>query len=98
MGKVLPFEAYEYESCWAIALEETEQSLENARQLSHDSLLKATWATRLSGVSWTYWSTDDAPVLHVDGGTIEMPPDVALLCAMAPGKRLVMATVKVMAR
>jgi hypothetical protein len=82
----------EYLSCYSIALSD---DLEAAKKQSHDNVIAGAGADRLSGVTWTFWSTDEAPILRADAGEIVLPPDVALLCALAPGRTLVMATVEV---
>jgi hypothetical protein len=69
--------------------------VEAAKQQSHDNVIMGAGADRLSGVSWTYWRTEDAPVLHADAGDIELPPDVVALCRLYPGRTLVMATCEV---
>lgn len=69
--------------------------VEAAKQQSHDNLLVGARTDRLGPVSWTFWRTDDAPILRADAGDIELPPDVVALCRLYPGRTLVMATCEV---
>lgn len=69
--------------------------VEAAKQQSHDNVIRGAGEDRLSAVSWTFWRTDDAPILRAAAGDIELPPDVVALCRLYPGRTLVMATCEV---
>jgi hypothetical protein len=86
----------EYMSCWSIAKDHDILSVESAKKMSHDNVVLGSGSHRRSGVSWTFWSTDDAPVLRGDNGyELPLPADVSELCQLHPGLTLVMATVEV---
>lgn len=82
----------EFMSCFSVALSD---DLGPAKKQSHDNVIAGAGMDRLSGVAWTFHSTNDAPTIKGDGGMIEMPPDVVELCREFPGHTLVMATVRV---
>jgi hypothetical protein len=85
----------EYMSAWSIANDASAESIEHAKRGSHDNVIRFAGDARRSGVSWTFWNTDDAPVLHTDEGDIPLPEEVAAMCRLHPGLPLVMATVEV---
>ena len=87
--------APEYLSNWQIALDDSEQSKRIAMTVAHDNVIRSAGEDRLSGVSWTFWRTDDAPLLRTPDGDIEVDPATTELCRRFPGRVLVMATVEV---
>lgn len=79
-----------YESSFAVALDGTAESLENAKKLSHDTVIANTGDTRRSGVRWTLWGTTNA-VENLTAQGIELDTEVRELCRVFPHRTLVMA-------
>lgn len=83
-----------YESAFAVATDDTKESIVNARQLSHDTVIANTGDKRRSGVRWTIWSTTTA-VEQLAAQGIELDTEVRELCRVFPHRTLIMATVEV---
>jgi len=83
-----------YESAFAVAINHKSASVEQARQISHDTVLANTGRARRSGVTWTYYDAASAAVdLAAEG--ITLPADVTAVLGALPGGCLVVATVAV---
>lgn len=82
------------ESAFAIAKDDYPSAVAEARQISHDTIIRNTGRARLSGVEWRHFPSSSA-VADIAALGLDVMPEVRLLCDLFPSGVLVMATVEI---